>query len=73
MALFNCPNCGKEISDRGAICPYCKNWINTEAYRQMSSQKKISHMFGARKSERRSGSSNRPSWISTQAMVQSMA
>ena len=33
----------------------------------------ISHMFGARKSERRSGSSNRPSWISTQAMVQSMA
>ena len=40
MALFKCPNCGEEISDRGAICPYCKNCINTEAYRQMASQKK---------------------------------
>ena len=40
MALFKCPNCGEEISDRGSICPYCKNWINTEAYRQMASQKK---------------------------------
>ena len=27
MALVNCPQCGKEISDRGEICPYCKTWL----------------------------------------------
>lgn len=30
MALINCPNCGKEISDRGKICPHCKQWLDTE-------------------------------------------
>ena len=24
MALINCPNCTKEISDRAAFCPHCK-------------------------------------------------
>ncbi len=24
MALISCPKCGKEISDRGKVCPYCK-------------------------------------------------
>ncbi len=28
MSLINCPKCGKEISDRGQICPYCKTWLN---------------------------------------------
>ena len=28
MALINCPKCGKEISDRGQICPHCKTWLN---------------------------------------------
>lgn len=30
MALINCPKCGKEISDRGQICPHCKTWLNEE-------------------------------------------
>ena len=28
MALINCPKCGKEISDRGQICPHCKTWLD---------------------------------------------
>ncbi|MBE7048498.1 MAG: hypothetical protein E7393_03905 [Ruminococcaceae bacterium] len=28
MALINCPKCNKEISDRGQICPYCKQWLD---------------------------------------------
>ena len=28
MALINCPKCGKEISDRGQLCPHCKTWLN---------------------------------------------
>lgn len=23
MALFNCPECGKEISDQAEVCPHC--------------------------------------------------
>ena len=30
MALINCPKCGKEISDRGKICPHCKYWIDQQ-------------------------------------------
>lgn len=30
MALINCPNCGKEISDCGKICPHCEFWIDKE-------------------------------------------
>lgn len=30
MAMINCPSCGKEISDRGKICPYCKFWIDSD-------------------------------------------
>lgn len=28
MALINCPECGKEISDKAASCPNCGNPIN---------------------------------------------
>lgn len=28
MALINCPECGKEISDKAASCPHCGNPIN---------------------------------------------
>lgn len=30
MALINCPRCGKEISDRGKICPHCRLVLNEE-------------------------------------------
>ena len=28
MALINCPECGKEISDKAASCPHCGNPMN---------------------------------------------
>lgn len=31
MALINCPECGKEISDKAASCPNCGNPMNTHA------------------------------------------
>ena len=36
MALINCPKCGKEISDRGEICPYCKTWLKENHSEQQS-------------------------------------
>jgi hypothetical protein len=30
MALINCPECGKEISDKAASCPHCGNPIYTK-------------------------------------------
>lgn len=30
MALIRCPKCGKEISDRGQICPHCRTWLDEE-------------------------------------------
>lgn len=34
MALFYCHECGKEISDRGKICPYCHYWIDRKFLEQ---------------------------------------
>lgn len=31
MALINCPECGKEISDQAATCPNCGNPISSSA------------------------------------------
>lgn len=30
MALINCPECGKEVSDMAKSCPNCGNPINDE-------------------------------------------
>ena len=30
MALINCPECGKEISDKAASCPNCGNPMNLQ-------------------------------------------
>lgn len=30
MALINCSECGKEVSDKAAACPHCGNPIATE-------------------------------------------
>lgn len=30
MALINCPECGKEISDKAACCPHCGNPMNQQ-------------------------------------------
>ncbi|MBO5145320.1 MAG: NINE protein [Lachnospiraceae bacterium] len=32
MALFNCPECGKEISDMAAACPHCGAPVQTKKY-----------------------------------------
>lgn len=34
MALINCPECGKEISDNAAICPECGNPIKQQKSKQ---------------------------------------
>lgn len=44
MALIKCPCCGAEISDRGAICPHCRTWLNTEEYRHLLEEKRKSLM-----------------------------
>ena len=30
MALINCPECGKEISDKAISCPNCGNPMNNK-------------------------------------------
>ena len=37
MALINCPECKKEISDKAASCPNCGNPIenNTESVKEV--------------------------------------
>ena len=34
MALINCPECGKEISDKAASCPNCGTPINETENKQ---------------------------------------
>lgn len=36
MALINCPECGKEISDKAASCPHCGNPINQPTNRPIA-------------------------------------
>lgn len=33
MALFNCPECGKEISDQAAFCPNCGTPFNKQNFK----------------------------------------
>ena len=37
MALIKCSECGKEISDKAEICPYCG--INIEDSKEISKEK----------------------------------
>lgn len=30
MALIQCPECGKEISDKAVACPHCGAWLNAK-------------------------------------------
>lgn len=38
MALINCPECGKEISDKAASCPNCGNPMDQPVVLKMASQ-----------------------------------
>lgn len=40
MSLIRCPHCGEMISDRGAICPHCKTWLQNDAYEQFVQNKR---------------------------------
>ncbi|HEY7413942.1 MAG TPA: zinc ribbon domain-containing protein [Ktedonobacteraceae bacterium] len=43
MALIQCPECGKEISDQAASCPHCGRPLRTEVWRHW-----INHIFDKR-------------------------
>ena len=30
MALINCPKCGKQVSDKAAVCPHCNQMLNVQ-------------------------------------------
>lgn len=32
MAIIKCPECGKEVSDKARVCPYCGIPIDTNVY-----------------------------------------
>lgn len=43
MALIKCPNCGAEISDRGAICPKCRTLLKEPDEIETSGQYQAVH------------------------------
>lgn len=48
MALINCSECGKEISDKAAFCPHCgitRNSIPAVSYKSNSAMKFLSICF----------------------------
>lgn len=38
MALITCPECGREVSDKAAACPYCGNPLKENADTGMSTK-----------------------------------
>jgi len=47
MALINCPECGKQISDQAPSCPYCGYTINRElTYNSNLRNKTAAALFG---------------------------
>jgi uncharacterized membrane protein YvbJ len=38
MALINCPECGREISDKATVCPHCGVVINSTSDGNQNSQ-----------------------------------
>ena len=36
MALFKCPECGREISDKASACPHCGCPVTTVLYQDMN-------------------------------------
>ena len=47
MALFNCPNCGKQVSSRAPKCPHCgfdiKNYLAKSYEEEQQKQQKLLH------------------------------
>lgn len=42
MALINCKECGKEISNKATTCPNCGNPINDDTYtKEIKASKKV--------------------------------
>ena len=61
MALINCPECGKQVSDRASSCPDCGCPINTTPVvaPQADASKEIEKLIGlARRSREASDSKN---------------
>lgn len=38
MALITCPECGREVSDKAAACPYCGNPLKENPETEMSTK-----------------------------------
>ena len=41
MTLFNCPDCGNEISDKAESCPKCGSPLNQEIIEKAKEEQKI--------------------------------
>lgn len=45
MALINCPECGKEISDKAVACPHCGCPINTQPRQEVAVEDNEEYVF----------------------------
>lgn len=53
MALINCPECGKEISDKSESCPYCgyPSKLFTNNNEQITNEEELVNQFGVTSNE----------------------